>query len=222
MLGKKKIEQLLSSEDIIDVETAFKKCKIEIYDEDIAVFLKTFPFLCIKYGVEINQTEINIDFQEIDRIPENIKLFTNLKKLEARYNNFKTIPSEIFSLINLTEINLQKNSIDSIPGEVNNLTKLESLILAKNDIKTVSNNLSNLPNLKILNLSHNKIKSGDFLIDGFDNLQQLVLNKNQLTSLPIEVQRLKSLTLLELEGNPIQGVEKKKIESLLPNTEVIF
>lgn len=94
------------------------------------------------------------------------------------------------------------NQIISIPNELTLLDQLNGLVLDKN------------PTLNIDNLTK--------LISHLQILKVLLLRKNQLRVLPENLHGLSNLAVLELGNNSFSEVEKTRIKSLLPNTNVVF
>lgn len=87
-------------------------------------------------------------YKQIDIIPTEIGMLTNLKYLILSYDDINVIPTEIGLLTNLVTLDLSNNNIKIIPTEINQLTGLTSLNLS-------DNNISSLPDIQLLtNLDH--------------------------------------------------------------------
>ena len=73
-----------------------------------------------------------------------------------------------------------------------------------------------------LDLFYNGLTSLPSEIVQLQNLERLYLHNNNLTSLPSEIGRLKNLSFLYIYDNNIPEAERQKIESWLPNCEIIW
>ena len=92
----------------------------------------------------------------IKKIPKEISVLSNLKKLDLSLNKISVIPKELGDLYNLKILFLYYNEITEIPKELGNLSNLEQLSLAYNKISEIPKEIGNLSKLQELNLSNNK------------------------------------------------------------------
>jgi len=144
----------------------------------------------------------------------------NLTFLNLSYNQLKNLPVEIGNLNNLTTLDLLKNHLTDLPVEIENLNNLTYLSLWKNQLVILPPEIGNLSNLTALHLAYNEMSILPDEITNLKNLTYLTLDSNKLTKLPIEIGNLNSLNKLELRDNPLSEIEKKRIQSLLPNCEI--
>ena len=114
---------------------------------------------------------------------DGIENFTNLKKLEVKYNSKILDISAIKNCKNLTDIDLKYSNVKSVLG-LEGLNNLQKLTLNNNNISSLKP-LENLKNLEELNLSNNTISDTSSYIDSdgstktYNNLEILAnLNKN--------------------------------------------
>lgn|GEM_PF-1685110 len=114
--------------------------------------------------------ELNLSHQGLKEIPEEIKFFTGLTKLDLSNNSIAVIAKESF--IELGELKMlliySNNLCKLLPGAFVGLGKLEYLFLEKNKLTTIDQKVFNdLVNLKDLNLGHNRILAVDDVVKSF-------------------------------------------------------
>ena len=91
------------------------------------------------------------------KIPDSIRLLTQIKKLNLRGNKLKEIPQSIKFLTSLEKLDLSKNEIQEIPEGITSLNSLKLLNLNNNKIKKIPESMKDLKSLKDLRLSQNSI-----------------------------------------------------------------
>ena len=102
----------------------------------------------------------------------------NLVSLEINENNIEKLPETIESLSKLMFLEAQHNHLTALPDS---FTKLNQLFLANfshNKLKNISHSLLTLPNLEVLNVSHNQIGTFPDLF-GLQNIRTLSLRGNE-------------------------------------------
>ncbi|KAM4720720.1 volume-regulated anion channel subunit LRRC8B [Rhinophrynus dorsalis] len=192
----------------------------------------------------INLTSLELINCDLERIPHSIFSLGELREIDFRGNNFKTI-EEIISfqhLQKLTCLKLWHNSIAYIPLQIGALANLEQLYLNHNNIEMVPLQLFLCNKLRVLDLSYNNLSfipeeiqllknlqyfavtknSIEMLPDGLfrcSKLQCLLLGKNSLMSLSPHIGDLMNLIKLELIGNQIESLppEIEYCQSLKPS-----
>ncbi|XP_053549900.1 volume-regulated anion channel subunit LRRC8B [Bombina bombina] len=183
--------------------------------------------ICLKKMINLTSLElINCD---LERIPHAIFSLTELREIDFRGNNFKTV-EEIISFQHLPKLmclKLWHNSIAYIPLQIGALSNLEQLYLNHNNIEIVPLQLFLCNKLRILDLSYNNLtfipeeiqllknlqyfavtkNSMEILPEGLfkcNKLQYLLVGKNNLFSLSPLVGELMHLIKIELIGNQIE------------------
>lgn len=127
---------------------------------------------------------------------------TNLTKLNLNGNNLNKLPPMIKNLSKLKSINLCCNKFTEFPVEIYNLTNLRKLSLNFNYIKLVPDGMIDLTQLRELQLSNNKLKQISDEIGSMNKLKILVLNSNQLTGLPVTcINRWDQLQMINVKSN---------------------
>ena len=99
---------------------------------------------------------------------------------------------------------------------------IRELNMTHNQLSFLPDSIGKLVNLEILYLGDNQLSSLPDSIGKLTNLKRLDLSGNQLTSLPDSIDKLNKLEELYLNGNKISKEEIKKIQSLLPKTEIFI
>ena len=129
----------------------------------------------LKYWEASNSTLeiLNLGYNGLNNIPENIRGFTGLRKLILSGNQFSSTPKWLNELVNLQSIDLSVNNLNIFP-ELTTLSKLEGI-----------------------NLCSNKITKIPIWIKDFTNLKKLGLNKNKLTSLPVEFSKREKINKIK-------------------------
>lgn len=106
--------------------------------------------------------KLDLSNKELEKLPEDINKYVNLKVLNLRNNNFKKFPTEVLSLPYLEKLFLSNNNIDSIPKEIIDNKRLEVIYLDGNNILRFIN-LRPMENLRLISISHNPIRSTESL-----------------------------------------------------------
>ena len=93
----------------------------------------------------------------INSIPIEVNKFSRLEELNLNFNNLDIIPDYIFNLKNLKILVLNSNQIRYIPPTIGFMNKLEYLSLTNNKLDSLPDQIANLKGLKILHLEGNNI-----------------------------------------------------------------
>ncbi len=141
---------------------------------------------------------LSLQKQKLEKFPEEIWGFKNLKSLNLSRNKISLIPIEIKYLEQLELLDLSKNKISRIPPVIQALSRLESLLLSKNNIDAIPKEISGLEHLRVIDLWSNNIKKIDPSIENLQELEQL-----------------------DLRGILLSDEMKKKLSIWLPETKVL-
>jgi len=123
-------------------------------------------------------------------IPIAICRLTNLRQLDLSYNSISKIPDDIKNLVNLKWLNLSHNNLTEIPVGLCELINLERLYLSHNKISLVPKEISNLHNLREMDLTSNDIGILPIEICQMDKLITLRLRKNRIKQFSGKLRKL--------------------------------
>ncbi|XP_069497853.1 volume-regulated anion channel subunit LRRC8B [Ambystoma mexicanum] len=151
-----------------------------------------------------------------------LKKMTNLRCLELLNCDLERIPHPIFSLSDLREIDLKGNNLKTVEEIISfqHLQKLTSLKLWQNTIAYIPVQIGILGNLEQLYLNFNNIESIPLQLFLCTKLRYLDLSYNNLTFIPEEIQFLNTLQYFSVSNNNIETLpdglfQCKKLQSLL-------
>jgi leucine-rich repeat protein SHOC2 len=109
------------------------------YKKDYMGHYKLYNFLELNTREYItkNSRYLDVSGRDIELIPPEICLLSNLEELYLHENELKSIPIEISRLTNLVRLDLDHNNLESIPMELGLLTKLRTLYVDKKQVHLV-------------------------------------------------------------------------------------
>jgi len=158
-------------------------------------------------------TNINLEGNKINEIPDWIKELRNLKVLYLSHNQITDF-TNLCDLENLEVLHLNNNQISIVPENIGKLNKLKRLYLNFNNIKSIGSELQGLSMLKQLLLAHNQITSIHTKMDKLIKLEVLNLFDNFLNNLPKFSTKHQKLSYLQVSKNNL-----KRIDDFLSNLE---
>lgn len=164
-------------------------------------------------------TDLDVAYNQLDKIPSEIGNLTSLTELNIAYNRLDEIPVEIGNLINLTKLSVFENELTSLPVEVGNLINLTELNIAGNQLFEIPSEIGNLINLTMLSVSDNQLVELPIEIGNLINLTELYAWQNQLIALPIWIGSFTKLTKLYAQGNLLTNLPVE-IGNLINLTEL--
>ncbi|KAG0044283.1 hypothetical protein BGZ83_010484 [Gryganskiella cystojenkinii] len=157
-----------------------------------------------------NVYSITLCDRDLHHVPDDIyKHHKHVAKLLLRRNNIQEIPPEIKVLTNLVELSLRDNLIASVPHEITNLRLLQKLSLANNRLQEPPEPIAAFSQLTWLSLASNTLST---LPNSFCQLQKLTsldLQRNRFTAIPDCIFEMRSLTILLLQKNRITFISPK-------------
>lgn len=169
-----------------------------------------------------------LDSLSLDTITATTSIESGLKnkdlvvKLVLRKQKFKEFPLEILEFKNLQYLDLSKNSLKELPAEIATLSNLQYLIVNKNNLNILTPEIGKLKNLKVLYLNQNNLDALPPQIGDLEKLEYLDVWDNNLSIFPEELNKLKKLKYLDLRAILINKQEQNRIQSLLPQTKIMF
>ena len=165
--------------------------------------ITTEPMQKIRSVVGKNTKGLYLNSLNLNNLPKEIGLLTQLTLLELRQNKLSFLPTEIGLLTNLTLLALNGNKLTALPTEIGVLTKLFYLTLDNNQLRSLPTEIGQFTSLTHLNLSYNQLRSLPTEIGPLTSLGNLYLNDNQLNFIPMELGNLINIKTLYLYNNPL-------------------
>ncbi|CAG8447012.1 15253_t:CDS:10, partial [Dentiscutata erythropus] len=143
--------------------------------------LETLPK---KFAASTKLSILNVANNSFKEFPQVICDIVTLSELDLSYNKITSIPEEVGKLKNLKKLFLIGNQITDkkLPENFQNLTSLQELDIRRNKITNLCT-ISLIPNLEILLTEFNNISTVDI---SSRSLQKLILTKNQLTQFSLK------------------------------------
>ena len=163
-----------------------------------------------------NVTELNLSFNNLEAITNDILKLKQLSVLILNFNKLKELPSSILELRNLQRLELYGNQLIELPQSITKLSFLRILNLSVNLLIDLPVNISKLKYLTVFNLGGNQIESLPSSFSNLQNLTKLDLSSNQLKKIPKCILKLHNLRILNLSNNKITEIPKNltKLKSL--------
>lgn len=148
------------------------------------------------------------------KIPRNKEKLLSLEFLDLNRQQISKIPSEIGNLSNLKKINFTYNYLTSLPKEIAQLNNLEELSVSNNKLTSLPKEIAQFRNLKVLSIGYNNLTSLPKEICALINLTSLELCSNKLTKLPEKIIYLRKLNYLWIQDNENLVLDDKHKEWL--------
>lgn len=163
---------------------------------------------------------LDISFNYIEKLPENIGNIKTLKFLLVRDNWLIHLPDSICNLENLKEFNILNNQITYIPENIGNLTKLQDFCFLNNRVKILPESIGNLKILEELNFDDNFVNILPNSIGNLQNLKRLDICNNGISELPYTFKNLKRLKTLCMMQNNFTTIPKCLIKIKLESLDI--
>jgi hypothetical protein len=180
------------------------------------MLINSSVFFC--FGFSRSLEELNANFNELIRLPDNIGLeLTNLKKLCVNSNKLISLPATITCLTSLRVLDARLNCLMILPEDLENLINLEILNVSQNFqyLSALPSSIGLLLNLLELDISYNKITVLPESIGCMRRLRKLSAEGNPLVSPPIEVveqslHAVREYLSQKMNGKLVNTAAKKK------------
>jgi len=188
-----------------------------------------------------NLKELQLQENEILRVPEGISALKSLTKLSFYKNKLTQLPEDLFDL-KLVVIDLYYNELEVIPEAIGDMSSLSILFLSNNKIYSLPESIGKLTSLEELYVHHNRLSvlpesisnlkklrvgrvNDNYLVDfptqflGLELLEDLDISANQIKHIPDEVSALEHLRLFTYQDNPIDfnRQENKPLSQMIVN-----
>ncbi len=181
-----------------------KFCNFIVKDKDvIGISLprtQLIEFPAILLNLE-HLEKLDLNTNEINVIPKEIKKLKNLQELNLSSNNIETLPESIGKLENIVELEISDNQLRSLPHSLINLKSLRKLNLANNKFEEIPEPIYSLNNFEELNFWSNNIKRVPEKITNLKSLKSLTFGSGYMTNIPYTICMLTSLERLFIDCN---------------------
>jgi Leucine-rich repeat (LRR) protein len=147
-------------------------------------------------------TELDLSFNRIHALPEEIHQLSALTKLYLHANCIEVLPLHMNQMPSLTSLCISDNKLTSLPTFLLRSRKLTEVILHGNPWRFPANLLAAQWGNKRLDLRMQRLKSLPMEIFDMTPLTELFLSNNDLVGLPQEIENLTNLKHLDLFDNP--------------------
>lgn len=138
-------------------------------------------------------TSLRLDNLDLNSIPEEIALFTNLKKLDLGNNNLSIEEfSKLSVLQNIEELSIRHNKLNQLPVEILNFQNLQRLDIYANKISSFPNGFSDL-RLTELQMESNDFKKFPSELKGMASLKELYMSGNEIDDYENEIKKLNQI-----------------------------
>ncbi|KAF9947301.1 cysteinyl-tRNA synthetase [Modicella reniformis] len=170
-------------------------------------FLCRFTFLEDDEPLVTNQhMDLPLDF---------VQNCSSLKWLEMAYNDLDKIPSNVRYITNLNKLDIKGNRIKDLEtAYLHEARKLDTLILQCNRLESIPDTFKTFQCLRVVNLSSNNFTKFPQILCKITTLEELDLSFNTITEIPADIGHLKRLKNLLLFGNKIGTSLPKSMEDL--------
>ncbi|HEY6162596.1 MAG TPA: leucine-rich repeat domain-containing protein [Bacteroidia bacterium] len=157
-----------------------------------------------------------------DNLQEALKDPDKVYRLHLIKMKLTHIPPEVYQFKNLQELDLSKNRIKELPDSIALLTNLQILSFSKNELEILPAAIGKLVNLRKLVVNQNSLTALPPALGDLENLRVLDLWSNDISFWPDQLANLKKLRHMDVRSILIPDDEIKKLQELLPNTEINF
>ena len=142
---------------------------------------------------------ITFEKMKLKSLPDELKNFTQIKRLNLGKNKLVKIPNYVGDMSNLTYLNAERNQLTSFPIVVCRLTALEQLIVNRN-------NISEVP----------------ACIEYATGLEYIDVYDNPITKLPESLMNMGNLKKIDFTGIRFSPKFQDSWKERLPSVELIF
>lgn len=146
---------------------------------------------------------LNVESNNLFRIPEEMGRLTTLTSLNISKNNLTNLPSGLSKLSNLQHLNVSNNKLEVLDLQgLQSLKTLEASYLPLKDLKGLPDDLS------FLILTSCKFDAFPCFVVKFVNLTHLSVPNNSISSIPGHISKLSNLIMFDISHNPIREIPK--------------
>lgn len=134
------------------------------------------------------------------------------------------VSSAVYNKTDTTTLLLSNNAIQTLPSQMGKMTKVTVFKIDHNQLKgSLIGEIRQMSQLKTLDVSYNDMTGMPAELGQLHSLETLNYSYNKITGLPNELAQLKdNLKEFNLTGNPLSSAQISKLQTVLPNTKIIF
>ncbi|KAG0239902.1 cysteinyl-tRNA synthetase [Mortierella sp. GBA43] len=152
--------------------------------------------------------ELHMAFNDLDRVPINVRSIVHLQVLDLRGNRIKNLEkAQLEDAQELITLYLQSNRLDSIPDSFQSFEYLRILNLSSNRFTQMPMVLFQIATLEELDMSFNDLSEIPDGIGRLVRLRKLWLFGNRLANLPKTMSELTRLKTLDIRRNNISSLD---------------
>ncbi|XP_075995768.1 uncharacterized protein lrrc69 [Genypterus blacodes] len=176
-------------------------------------------------GCLLNLVVLNLNHNQIQTLPAEIKSLGKLKHLSLVDNKLQDVPAELGHLSKLCEINLTRNNLAWLPRQLYWCRELGKIYLARNKLTELPEGIGALTKLQVLDVAGNELSM--FPVEFHQlPLQELHCEGNRFVSYEpmTSVQAMEVLTLKELVARFVLREERNRssvIHTRLPHYQCL-
>lgn len=163
---------------------------------------------------------INLWWNSITGLPENINELKNLVGLSVYENQISSLPASLYTMTQLTQLEINNNSISEISPDIANLTNLLWLHMGDNPLESLPTAIWTMSWIRSLRLSNLWITEIPDVLRDSVKLTDLELDHNAITTLSGWIGKLAQLNTLVLSYNDISALPDAFFD--LTNLAVVY
>jgi len=162
-----------------------------------------------------NTHNVQLTTGRLKKVPNELKICTELKNLDLFGNSIQEIPDWFFQFKRLEHLSLKNNILKELPTIVFTLENIKYLNLAENQINEVTgHNFMNLMNIERIDISYNSILSIPFKRVEYPKCKNLNIKGNKLIVFPSAISNVNTLEKLDLSENRISSIDDDAFDGL--------
>ncbi|XP_014670701.1 PREDICTED: protein flightless-1-like [Priapulus caudatus] len=156
-----------------------------------------------KLDALVNLIELDLSYNEMNRVPDGLFSMCNLKRLNLGHNRIREIGSGIEVWSKMEVLNVSWNKMNAFPPQLCKLTCMKRLYLNSNevDFEGIPSGIGKLHQLEVFMAADNNLEMIPEGLCRCGKLQRLILNNNRLVTLPEAVHLLTELKTLDVRNN---------------------
>ncbi|SDI09796.1 small GTP-binding protein domain-containing protein [Chryseobacterium taeanense] len=165
--------------------------------------------------LKYNTHKVQLTTGRLKRIPNELKICTEVKYLDLFGNSIPEIPDWFFQFKRLEHLSLKNNTLKELPTIVFTLENIKYLNLADNQINLIDGHyFENLMNIEKVDISYNQITLIPEHFIEYPKCKDLSIKGNRLQVFPKAISDVYTLEKLDLSENKIASIEDDAFDCL--------